>query len=169
MAKTKPIKLAAKVTPPPVKKEPERTIATNKKAYHNYHVLDGLEAGLALQGTEVKSLRRGKVSINDAFVREEKGQMWLYNAHIAQYESRGYADHDPTRPRKLLLHRKEITKFKAQSQEKNLTIVVTRLYFKKHLAKIYINLAKGKKLYDKREDITKRNWNRIQERALKNN
>jgi len=169
MAKTKSNKLITKAASCPVKKESEKAIATNKKAYHNYHVLDGLEAGLALQGTEIKSLRRGKVSINDAFVREEKGQMWLYNAHIAQYENRGYADHDPTRPRKLLLHKKEMVKLKAQSQEKGLTIVVTRLYFKRHLAKVYINLAKGKKLYDKREGIASRDWSRSQERILKNN
>ena len=149
--------------------ETVKVIATNKKAFHNYIILSGIEAGIVLQGTEIKSLRQGRVSIVDAFVREEKGQMWLYNAHIAQYSNRGYSDHEPTRPRKLLLQGREIEKLKAESKEKGLTIVVTKLYFKKHLAKAFINLAKGKKLYDKREDAAKKDWGRTQDRMLKNN
>lgn len=159
-----PVKSVVKTT-----KEDIKTVATNKKAFHHYIILDGMEAGLVLQGTEIKSLRQGRASIADAFVREENGQMWLYNAHIAQYCNRGYADHEPTRPRKLLLHKKQINKMKLEAKEKGLTIVVTKIYFKSHLAKACINLAKGKKLFDKREYAAQKDWQRAQDRILKNN
>ena len=145
-----------------------RVVATNKKAYHNYVIMEGLEAGIVLQGTEIKSLRQGRVSVVDAYVREEKGQMWLQNAHIAQYSHRGYSDHEPTRPRRLLLHKRQIDKLRSDAQEKGLTIVVTKIYLKKHLAKVFINLARGKKLFDKRQDLAKKDWNRTQDRLLKN-
>jgi SsrA-binding protein len=144
-----------------------KTIATNRKAYHNYHVLDSLEAGMALTGTEIKSIRAGRVSLGDAYVRPEGGELWLLNAHIARYEAGSYLSHAPTRPRKLLLHRKEIDNLTSQVQEKGLTLVPLRLYIKNGVAKVEIAPAKGKKLYDKRELIARRQAKREIERAIK--
>jgi SsrA-binding protein len=145
-----------------------KTIATNRKAYHNYHVLDSLEAGMALTGTEIKSIRAGRISLGDAYVRPEGGELWLLNAHIARYEAGSYLSHTPTRPRKLLLHRKEIDNLTSQVQEKGLTLVPLRLYIKNGVAKVEIAPAKGKKLYDKRETIARRQAKREIERAIKN-
>jgi SsrA-binding protein len=144
-----------------------KTIATNRKAYHNYHVLDSLEAGIVLTGTEIKSIRAGRVSLGDAYVRPEGGELWLLNAHIARYEASSYMSHAPTRPRKLLLHRKEIDNLTSQVQEKGLTLVPLRLYIKNGVAKVEIAPAKGKKLYDKRETIARRQAKREIERAIK--
>jgi len=144
-----------------------KTIATNRKAYHNYHILDSLEAGLVLTGTEIKSIRAGRVSLGDAYVRPEGGELWLLNAHIARYEAGSYASHTPTRPRKLLLHRKEIAHLTSQVQEKGLTLIPLKLYLKDSVAKVEIALAKGKKLYDKRETVTRREAKREMERAVK--
>jgi SsrA-binding protein len=144
-----------------------KTIATNRKAYHNYHVLDSLEAGMALTGTEIKSIRASRVSLGDAYVRPEGGELWLLNAHIARYEAGSYTSHAPTRPRKLLLHRKEIDNLTSQVQEKGLTLVPLRLYIKNGVAKVEIAPAKGKKLYDKRELIARRQAKREIERAIK--
>ncbi len=144
-----------------------KTIATNRKAYHNYHILDSLEAGLVLTGTEIKSIRAGRVSLGDAYVRPEGGELWLLNAHIARYEAGSYTSHTPTRPRKLLLHRKEIAHLTSQVQEKGLTLIPLKLYLKDSVAKVEIALAKGKKLYDKRETVTRREAKREMERAVK--
>ena len=144
-----------------------KTIATNRKAYHNYHISDGIEAGIALTGSEIKSVRGGRVSLGDAYVRPEKGEMWLHNAHIARYEASSYLSHEPTRPRKLLLHRKEINALTSKVAEKGLTLVPVRMYIKGHIAKVEIALAKGKKLYDKRESISRREMDRELARTMK--
>ena len=133
-----------------------KTIASNRKAYHNYHLGEGYEAGLSLYGSEIKSIRSGRVSLGDAYVRPDKGELWLLNAHIARYEASSYMSHEPTRPRKLLMHRKEIAELTRKISERGLTLVPTRIYIKGHLAKVEIALAKGKKLYDKRESIATR-------------
>lgn len=144
-----------------------KTIATNRKAYHNYHILDSLEAGIVLTGTEIKSIRAGRVSLGDAYVKPEGGELWLMNVHIARYEAGSYMSHTPTRPRKLLLHRKEINNLTSQVLEKGLTLVPLRLYIKNGVAKVEIAPAKGKKLYDKRESIARRELKREMERAVK--
>ncbi len=144
-----------------------KTIATNRKAYHNYHILDSLEAGIVLTGTERKSIRAGRVSLGDAYVKPEGGELWLMNIHIARYEAGSYMSHTPTRPRKLLLHRKEIDNLTSQVLEKGLTLVPLRLYIKNGVAKVEIAPAKGKKLYDKRESIARRELKREMERAVK--
>lgn len=145
-----------------------KTIATNRKAYHNYYVGDSIEAGIALTGSEIKSVRAGRVSLGDAYVRPEGGELWLLNAHIARYEASSYLSHEPTRPRKLLLHRKEINNLASKVAEKGLTLVATKLYIKGNIAKVEIALAKGKKLYDKRESISRREAERELARAVKN-
>jgi SsrA-binding protein len=146
----------------------KKTLATNRKAYHNYHIGESVEAGIALTGSEIKSIRDGRLSLSDAYVRPEHGEMWLLNMHIARYEASSYLSHEPLRPRKLLLHRKEINNFTSKVAEKGLTLVPTRLYLKDNLAKVEIALAKGKKLYDKREVITRRETDRELARVVKN-
>ena len=133
-----------------------KIVATNRKAYHNYHIGDSVEAGIVLTGTEIKSIRSGRVSLGDAYVRPEAGELWLLNTHIARYEAGSYLSHEPTRPRKLLLHRKQIDSLTSQVAEKGLTLVPVRLYIKGSIAKVEVALAKGKKLYDKREAIARR-------------
>lgn len=137
-----------------------KTVATNRKAYHNYHIGESIEAGIALTGTEIKSIRNGRVNLGDAYVRPETGEMWLVNAHIARYEAGSYMSHEPTRPRKLLLHRKQIESLLRQKSEKGLTLIPVKLYLKDSLAKVAVAPAKGKKLYDKREAIARRETNR---------
>lgn len=144
-----------------------KTVATNRKAYHDYHIGESIEAGIALTGSEIKSIRAGKVSLNDAYVRPENGELWLLNAHIARYEAGGPFSHEPTRPRKLLLHRKEIASFSSQVAEKGLTLLPLRLYLKDSIAKVEVALAKGKRLYDKREAIARREVEREIGRAMK--
>jgi SsrA-binding protein len=144
-----------------------KTVATNRKAFHNYYIGDGIEAGIALTGSEIKSVREGRVSLGDAYVRPENGELWLLNAHIPRYEASSYMSHEPTRPRKLLLHRKEIASLSSKVAEKGLTLVATRLYLKGSIAKVEIALAKGKKLYDKRESISRREVERELARAIK--
>lgn len=144
-----------------------KTVATNRKAFHNYHIGDSVEAGIALTGSEIKSVRSGRVSLGDAYVRPERGELWLLNAHIARYEASSYLSHEPTRPRKLLMHRKEIDSLTSKVSEKGLTLVPTRLYIKDSLAKVEVALAKGKKLYDKRESISRRHLDRELARAVK--
>jgi SsrA-binding protein len=145
-----------------------KTISTNKKAYHNYIVQDSIEAGIALTGTEIKSIRDGRVNLVDAYIRPEKGELWLMNAHIARYEAGSYMSHDPLRPRKLLLHRKEIINLASKVAEKGLTLVPVRLYLKDSIAKVAIAPAKGKRLYDKREAIIRHDTEREMGRAVKN-
>ncbi len=144
-----------------------KTIATNRKAYHNYHIQDSVEAGIVLTGTEIKSIRAAKVNMGDAYVRPEGGELWLMNAHIARYDPGSYSSHEPTRPRKLLLHRKEINTLTSKVSEKGLTLVPIRLYIKDSRAKVAVALAKGKKLYDKRDSIMLRETQREMGRVVK--
>ncbi|MCL0053125.1 SsrA-binding protein SmpB [Dehalococcoidales bacterium] len=144
-----------------------KTIATNRKAYHNYHLGDSLEAGIVLTGTEIKSIRAGRVSLADAYVRPEAGELWLVNAHIARYEAGSYLSHEPRRRRKLLLHRKQIDTLTSKVLEKGLTLVPVKLYIKDNIAKVEVALARGKKLYDKRESIARRETEREIGRAIK--
>jgi len=144
-----------------------KTIATNRKAYHNYHIGDSVEAGIVLTGTEIKSIRAGRVSLGDAYVRPETGELWLLNAHIARYEASSYLSHEPRRPRKLLLHRKQIDSLTSKVLEKGFTLVPLKLYIKDSIAKVEVALARGKKLYDKREAIARREAEREIGRAIK--
>ena len=144
-----------------------KTVTTNRKAYHNYHLQDSVEAGIVLTGTEIKSMRAGRVSLADAYVRPEKGELWLLNAHIARYDAGSYMSHEPTRPRKLLLHRKEITNFASKVAERGLTLIPLRIYLKDNRAKVEVALASGKKLYDKREAIMRRETEREMGRDIK--
>ncbi len=144
-----------------------KTVATNRKAFHNYHIQDSIEAGIVLTGSEIKSIRDGRVNLGDAYIRPEAGELWLVNAHIARYEASSYLSHEPTRPRKLLLHRKQIKELTSKVQEKGLTLVALKLYIKGSVAKVEVALAKGKKLYDKRESIARRETEREIGRALK--
>jgi SsrA-binding protein len=145
-----------------------KIVATNRKAYHNYFIGDSFEAGIALTGSEIKSIRSGRVSLGDAYVQPEGGELWLVNAHIARYQASSYMGHEPTRPRKLLLHRKEIDNLASRVAEKGFTLVATKIYLKKGIAKVEIALAKGKKLYDKRESIKRREVERELARMVKN-
>jgi len=144
-----------------------KTLATNHKAGFQYFIQDKEEAGIALAGSEIKSVRAGRVSLNDAFIRPDEGELWLRNAHIARYEPSGISGHDPTRPRKLLMHRRQIKFLAGKVAEKGLTIVPLRVYLKGNRAKVEIALAKGKKLYDKRETITRREVERDLRRMVK--
>jgi SsrA-binding protein len=144
-----------------------KTITVNRKAYHDYHILESLEAGLALKGTEIKSIRNGRVNIRDAYARAEHGELWLFNAHIAGYQSGSHYNHEPNRPRKLLLHRREIDYVAGLSNRKGLTLVPLKLYIKRGIAKLELGVAKGKRQYDKREAIARRETDREIERSLK--
>ena len=144
-----------------------KLIANNKKAYHDYFILDTYETGISLAGTEVKSLRMGKCSIKESFVRIENGEVFIYGMHISPYEKGNIFNKDPLRPRKLLLHKYEINKLLGKTKEKGIAIVPLKVYFKGSLVKVEIGLAKGKKLYDKRQDIAKRDMKRENEREFK--
>ena len=148
-------------------KESIKLIANNKKAYHDYFVDDTYEAGISLHGTEVKSLRMGRCSIKEAFIRIENGEVYVYGMHISPYEKGNIFNRDPLRPKKLLMHKAEINKLKAKIAEKGYTLVPVEVYFKGSLVKVEIALAKGKKLYDKRQDIAKRDIKRESERDFK--
>jgi SsrA-binding protein len=145
----------------------ETLIADNRKAFHDYHILETFEAGIALLGTEVKGVREGKANLRDAYARVEKGEVWLYNVHITPYSHRGYVDHDPRRRRKLLLHRQEIRKLIGKTVERGLTLVPTRMYFKNGKVKIAVALARGKQAHDKRETIKRREVDRETRAAVK--
>lgn len=144
-----------------------KTAATNRKAYHNYNIGDSLEAGIALTGTEIKSIRAGRVSLADAYVRPEGGELWLVNAHIARYDAGSYMSHQPTRSRKLLLHRKQIESLTGKVQERGFTLLPLRIYIKDSLAKVEVALGRGKKQYDKRAAIARHDADREIERAIK--
>ncbi len=144
----------------------EKTLASNRQARYNYSILESVEAGIALKGTEVKSLRAGKASLNDSFARTEGGEMFLYNMHIAPYEFGNIANVESIRPRKLLLHRRQIKKLAAEAAVKHLAIIPLKVYLKNGLVKVEIALAKGKKLYDKREAIKERESDRELRRKL---
>ncbi|MBQ8306993.1 MAG: SsrA-binding protein SmpB [Blautia sp.] len=149
------------------KKKGTSLIANNKKAYHDYFIDEKYEAGIALAGTEVKSLRLGKCSIKESFVRVEHGEVLVYGMHISPYEKGNIFNKDPLRVRKLLLHRYEIRKIESKLKEKGLTLIPLQVYFKDSLVKVELGLARGKKLYDKREDIAKKDQRREAEREFK--
>jgi SsrA-binding protein len=149
------------------RKKAERTLAENRKALHDYHLLETFEAGMALVGTEVKAIREGRVNLRDSFARIERGEVFVHNVHIGSYSSRGYADHEPLRPRKLLLHRHEIRKLIGKTTERGMTLVPVRMYFKNGRVKLAISLAKGKKDYDRRETIKRREIDRETRAAVK--
>ena len=144
-----------------------KLIANNKKAYHDYFIEDKYETGVSLAGTEVKSLRMGKCSIKEAFVRIDKGEVWIYGMHISPYEKGNIFNKDPLRPKKLLMHKTEINKLLGKIKEKGYTLVPLSVYFKGSLVKVEIGLARGKKLYDKRQDIAKKDQIRANERQFK--
>jgi SsrA-binding protein len=148
-------------------KPANKTVSDNRRARHEYHVLEVFEAGIALVGTEVKSLRQGKANLKDSFARVENGELWLYNCHIAVYDHGNRFNHDPVRKRRLLMHRRQILKLKSRIQEKGLTLIPLKLFFKGNWAKIDLALAKGKQLYDKRQTIEKRDSKRQLERIIK--
>jgi SsrA-binding protein len=150
------------------KRDSRKSVTENRKARFNYTIEDTLEAGLALTGSEVKSLRAGKANIGDSYASEEGGELYLINAHIAEYAQAGRANHEPTRPRKLLLHRKEIGRLAGAIQREGMTVVPLKLYFNtRGIAKIELGLAKGKKLHDKRETEKKRDWDRQKGRLMR--
>lgn len=148
-------------------KEAVKLIANNKKAYHDYFIEDTYEAGIALHGTEVKSLRMGKCSIKEAFVKVDKGEVFIYNMHISPYEKGNIFNKDPLRVRKLLLHKSEIRKMVGNITQKGYTVVPLKVYLKGSYVKVEIGLARGKKLYDKRQDIAKKDQRREAERNYK--
>src|ERR687883_1703130 len=152
---------AAKKADAPV----ERTLATNRQALHDYHILETVEAGLALQGTEVKSIRAGNVNLRDAYARPEHGEIWLWNAHIAPFEQGNRWNHEPRRPRRLLLHTREIGRLATKANESGNTLVPLRLYDKNGKIKLELALGKGKRQYDKRAAIAERESKREIERA----
>jgi SsrA-binding protein len=144
-----------------------KTISFNRKAYHDYTILESVEAGIVLTGTEIKSVRAGQVNIRDAYARPQGGELWLFNAHIARYDAGSRDNHEPTRARKLLLHRRQINELAGKVTQKGFTIVPLKLYIKNGVAKVELGLATGKKLYDKRESMSRHQAERDMERALK--
>ncbi|MCX6538661.1 MAG: SsrA-binding protein SmpB [Acidobacteria bacterium] len=149
------------------RRKAERIIADNRKAHHDYHLLETFEAGVALVGTEVKAIREGRVNLRDSYARVTDGEVFVHNVHIGSYSSRGYADHEPLRPRKLLLHRHEIRKLIGKTTERGMTLVPVRMYFKDGRVKMAISLAKGKQAHDKRETIRRREIDRESRAAIK--
>ena len=146
-----------------------KIVAKNKKAFHDYHIDDIYDAGIVLMGSEIKSIRDNRVNLREGFVQDRDGELWLLGVHISPYEQASIFGHsDPVRPRKLLLHKREISKIISQLQRKGYTVVPIQLYLERGLAKVEIGLAKGKKLYDKRQTIAKRDVQRDIQRALKN-
>lgn len=148
-------------------KESQKLIANNKKAYHDYFIEENFEAGIALHGTEVKSMRQGKCSIKESFIRIENGEVYVYGMHVSPYEKGNIFNKDPLRVKKLLLHRQEINRLAGKVAEKGLTLVPLQVYFKDSLVKVEIGLARGKKLYDKRQDIAKKDQRREAEKNFK--
>ncbi|MDO4541414.1 MAG: SsrA-binding protein SmpB [Bacillota bacterium] len=149
------------------KQQGVKVVATNRKAHHDFTILETMEAGIALKGTEVKSLRQGKANLNDAFGRIDNGECYVYELHISPYEFGNRFNPDPKRPRKLLLHKKEIRKLHSEIKEKGLTLVPLKIYFVRGIAKMELGLAKGKKLYDKRQDMAKKDARRHIEQSIK--
>jgi SsrA-binding protein len=149
------------------RRKAEKLVAENRKASHDYHLIETFEAGLVLVGTEVKAIREGRVNLRDSYGRVEDGEIFLHNVHISPYSHRGYADHAPTRPRKLLLHRHEIRKLIGKVVERGMTLVPLRMYFKNGRVKVAVSLARGKAVYDKREAIKRREADRETRAAIK--
>ena len=144
-----------------------KTITVNRKAYHDYHILESYEAGIALKGSEIKSIRMGRANIKDAYAKVEKGELWLHNSHISTYQVGGFNTHEPDRKRKLLMHRSQIAMLDEMAGQKGLTVIPLRLYIKKGVAKLELGLGRGKKMYDKRDAIARRETEREVERAMK--
>lgn len=144
-----------------------KNIVTNRRARYNYDVMDTVEAGLVLTGTEIKAIREGRVNLSDSYAKPEDGELWLVNAHIAQYSAGSGNNHDPTRPRKLLLHKDQIVRLSRQVTERGLTLVPMRLYIKHHRAKVELGIARGRKLYDKRRAIVEREREREAQQAMR--
>ncbi|MEO8601266.1 MAG: SsrA-binding protein SmpB [bacterium] len=144
----------------------DRDIAVNRRARHDFHIDETFEAGVALMGSEVKALRAGKANLRDSYGRIENGEVWLWNAHISPYDPASQFGHEPTRTRKLLLHRQEISRLHGKVKEKGLTLIPLRLYFKNGRAKVELGLARGKKQHDKRDSIREREMRREVDRAL---
>lgn len=144
-----------------------RLIADNRRAFHEYHIIETLDAGIALTGTEVKSLRMGKVQLSDSFGRVERGEVWVYNMHIAPYAMGNRYNHDPLRPRKLLLHKQEISRLIGKMREKGYTLIPLKLYWSGDWAKVELGVAKGKQMHDKRDALVAKTHKREIERALK--
>jgi len=142
-----------------------KVITTNKKAYHDYFIGETVEAGIVLSGTEIKSVRAGAVNMSDAYVRNDKGEMWVENMHIARYDPGSYMSHEPLRRRKLLLHKKEIRSISSKMAQKGFTLVPTKLYIKDSRAKLEVALARGKKLFNKKDDLAKRDTEREMQRS----
>ena len=149
------------------KKVNERSLAANRRAFFNYEILERYEAGLVLKGTEIKSMRAGRVDLADAYARMVDGELWLVNAHIAPYDPASIYNHDPRRPRKLLLHREQIAKLRSEIAEKGLTLVALRIYIRNHVAKVELGLARGKRQYDKRRTIRDREMDRAAHQAMR--
>jgi SsrA-binding protein len=147
--------------------EGEKTVAVNRKAGFDYEFLERYEAGLELTGTEIKSIREGKVNIRDAYARIQNGEMWLHNLHIAEYPAASHFNHEPTRPRRLLLHKDEIAHLAGALEQRGLTLIATRLYLKRGRAKIELAVGRGRKSYDKRAVIAERDANRAIQRAIR--
>jgi SsrA-binding protein len=156
--------MANKKSSKPAKRNP--ALASNRRAFYNYEILERYEAGLVLTGTEIKSIRAGRADLSDSYARPQDREMWLVNAYIAPYGPASQFNHDPRRPRKLLLHRDEIVKLTAEVGEKGLTIVALRLLIKNHVAKVELGLARGKRQYDKRQAIINRDLDREARRAV---
>lgn len=148
-------------------KSESKPVSDNRRARHEYEILEVVEAGIVLAGTEVKALRQGRANLQDSYARIEENEVWLYRCHISPYDFGNRFNHDPIRKRRLLMHRRQITKLKAQTQENGLTLIPLKLYFKGNWAKIDLALARGKQLYDKRESIAKRENQRQIERLIK--
>jgi len=142
------------------RKRAEKLIADNRKAFHDYHIVETWEAGIVLLGTEVKSIREGRVNLKDSYGRVENGEVFLHNLHVSPYSHRGYAEHEPLRRRKLLLTREEIRKVTGKTLERGFTLVPVRMYFKNGRVKVAVSVAKGKKIYDKRETLRRRQVDR---------
>ena len=145
----------------------ERQVATNRKARHEYHIEETHEAGIVLTGTEVKSLRQGRASLAEAYARVENDEVWLHHLHIPPYEAGNIFNHEPLRPRKLLLHRREVDRLRGRTEQKGYTLVPLRVYFRRGLAKVELALARGKRQYDKRAAIAEREATRRMERAVR--
>ena len=149
------------------REQAQQSVAENRKAFHDYHILETFEAGIALLGTEVKAIREGQANLRDSFARVEQGEVWLFNVHINPYSHRGYVDHDPKRKRRLLLHKHEIRKLIGKTVEKGLTLVPTKMYFKNGKVKVALALARGKEAHDKRETLRRREVDRETRAAVK--
>ncbi len=145
----------------------EKIITTNRKARHDYFIVETIEAGIVLRGTEVKSLRLGRANLKDSHAVVLRGELWLLHTHISPYDHGNIYNHDPVRPRKLLLHKREIKRLIGKVEEKGMTLIPLRMYFKRGVAKVELGLVRGKRLYDKRRDITKRDSDREMQRELK--